>query len=285
MNPQMYGLDRRRFLKWASAAGAFFAAHGWLAAEEPKSRSLREQSSQDGPRLRHLRLVSSVPLAQMREFYQGLLGLRLLEDTPERLTIGAGQTRLTFLRPAADHGKPFYHFAFNIPENKVLRAHRWQKRRTPLLPIPKALRDSKYPDDVVNYSHWNAHSIFFFDPCSNVVEYIARHDLRNAAPGDFESEDILYASEIAFVVDEVAATAAKLKEVVGVGQYRGASDQFTAVGDERGLLLVMKRGRVISFDAPEKKAVSVFSTAAVVRGDRRTNYVFPEFPYEVLVEG
>jgi hypothetical protein len=58
-----------------------------------------------------------------------------------------------------------------------------------------------------------------------------------------------------------------------------------AVGDERGLLLVMKRGRVISFEAPEKKAVSVFPTAAVVGGARRTNYVFPEFPYKVSVEG
>jgi len=220
----------------------------------------------------------------MREFYRGVLGLLLLEDTPDRLTIRAGQTRLTFRRPAPDRGNPFYHFAFNIPENKVVSAHRWQERRTPLVPVPKTLRDPKYPDEVVNYSHWNAHSIFFFDPSGNVVEYIARHDLRNAAPGDFGSEDILYASEIAFVVDDVAATAAKLKDLAGVEQYKGASDQFVAVGDETGLLLVMKRGRVISFDAPEKKAVSIFPTAAVVRGDRRTDYLFPEFPYEIFVQ-
>lgn len=284
MNPQMYGLDRRRFLKWASAMGAFFAAHGWSAEKETASGSLPELGGQDGPRLQDLRLVSAVPLAQMKEFYQGVLGLQLLDYTPDRLTIGAGQTRLTFLKPAADSGNPFYHFAFNIPENKVLTAHQWQKKRTPLLPIPETLRDRNYPDDVVNYSHWNAHSIFFFDPCGNVVEYIARHDLRNAAPGDFGSRDILYASEIAFVVDNVAATAAKLKEIAGLGQYRGASDQFAALGDENGLLLVMKRGRVISFDAPEKKAVSVFPTAVAVRSDRRANYVFPEFPYEVFVE-
>ena len=49
--------------------------------------------------------------------------------------------------------------------------------------------------------------------------------------------------------------------------------------------LVMKRGRVISFEAPEKKAVKIFPTAAVVRGERRTNYVFAGFPYKVAVEG
>ena len=41
---------------------------------------------------------------------------------------------------------------------------------------------------------------------------------------------------------------------------------------------------MISFEAPEKKAVSVFPTATVVGGDRRTNYMFPEFPYKVSVE-
>lgn len=284
MKPQMNSLDRRRWLKWASASSAFFAAHGWTTGKELESNlSLPERIVQEGPRLRHLQLVSSVPLARMKEFYHGLIGLRLLEDTSDRFTIAAGQTRLTFLKPAANSGNPFYHFAFNIPENKVLAAHQWQKSRTPLLPIPETLRDRKYPDEVVNYSHWNAHSIFFFDPGGNVVEYIARHDLSNASPGNFGRADILYASEIAFVVDDVVATATKLKEVAAVGQYKGASDQFAALGDENGLLLVMKRGRVISFQSPEKKAVSVFPTTAVVRGDQRGNYVFPDFPYEVVV--
>ena len=85
-------------------------------------------------------------------------------------------------------------------------------------------------------------------------------------------------------MDDVAATASKLKEVVGVDQYKGGSDQFTALGDERGLLLVIKRGRVLSFDAAEKKSAGVFRTAASVRGVERTKYSFHNFPYEVMVE-
>ena len=46
----------------------------------------------------------------------------------------------------------------------------------------------------------------------------------------------------------------------------------------------MGRGRVISFDAPEKKAVSVFRTAASVHGVQRVQYRVPGFPYEVSVE-
>jgi catechol-2,3-dioxygenase len=283
MVPQVIQLNRRQFLNGATVAAAFFATHGFGEAEEQKTQAPSANAGKDEPRIRRLELASSAPLADLKKFYHRLLGLRVVEEKPERLTINAGRTRITFV-PATGDAKPFYHFAFNIPENKIVAAHQWQKKRTPLLPIPKTLRDPKYPDDVVDYRHWDAHSIFFFDPAGNVVEFIARHDLKNAVRGEFSSADILYASEIAFVVDDVAATAAKLKEVAGVKSYKGASDQFAAVGDEHGLLLVMKRGRVISFASPQKKAVSVFRTSVAVRGSRRTRYVWPRFPYDIAVE-
>ena len=50
-------------------------------------------------------------------------------------------------------------------------------------------------------------------------------------------------------MDDVAATAAKVAEVAAVAPYKGSSDQFTAIGDEYGLLLIMKRGRVIDFSS------------------------------------
>ena len=285
MSPQKNGPDRRRFLKGAVFASAFFAAHDFGGAQDPETGDSPVEDDEDGPRILRLELMSSAPTAEMKEFYHDSLGLPVVEESPERLTIDAGLTRITFLKAMETDGNPFYHFAFNIPENKILAAHQWQKKRSPLLPIPESLRDERYPHDVVNYSHWNAHSVFFFDPAGNVVEYIARHDLKNAAAGDFGSEDILYASEIAFVVDDVESTATKLKEVAAAEQYRGASDQFAAIGDEHGLLLVMKRGRMISFDSPQKKSVSVFATNVTVRGDRAMTFDHPEFPYNIAVEG
>ena len=118
-----------------------------------------------------------------------------------------------------------------------------------------------------------------------MVEYIARHDLKNAGSGDFGSADILYASEIAFVVDDVTDAVAKLKGVAAVQQYKGADDQCAALGDESGLLLVMRRGREISFDAPQKKAVTVFPTRASVRAAAHRTYAFPGFPYELDLTG
>jgi hypothetical protein len=284
MNPQHVPPDRRHFLGQASAAAIFLAAHGCADATEPKSPTPPARADAAGPRIRRLELLTAAPLAKMKEFYHTTLGLAVADDKADRLSIAAGGTTITFRPAPADEGKPFYHFAFNIPENKVRAAHDWQAKRTHLLPIPEALRDPKYPAGVVDYRHWNAHSVFFFDPAENVVEYIGRHDLKNAAAGDFGPADILYASEIALVVDDVPAAVTKLKEGVGVESYRGSSDQFAAVGDEVGLLLVMKRGRVISFDAAEKKAVSVFPTAATVRGAKRGKIGVGSFPYEVVVE-
>ena len=135
----------------------------------------------------------------------------------------------------------------------------------------------------MNYSHWNAHSVFFYDPGGNVVEYIARHDLKNGSTRPFGVNDIQHASEIGWIVDDVPAVAESLKHVAGVEQYRGGSDVFTAVGDEHGLLLVMKRGRILNFDpSTNDKAARVFPTEAAVAGASASSYTFPGFPYEIL---
>src|SRR5262249_13150446 len=116
MTPQVSQPDRRRFLNLATAAGAFFAAHGCGDAEEPKSPAPTVKDGKVNPRIRSLELASFAPLVAMKEFYHRLLGLPVAEDKPTRLAIDAGQTRITFVPSTEDNTKPFYHFAFNVPE-------------------------------------------------------------------------------------------------------------------------------------------------------------------------
>lgn len=291
-------MDRRQFWTRAAAWALLAAAHGKLVGAAPGSGSSAESPSPTGdaasgassdPRILGLRLLTSAPLSAMKDFYRGLLRLSVLGETPGEVTFGAGASRLTFVHVDSGEsdgegdGDPFYHFAFNIPENKILSARAWQKERTKLMPARQSLRDPDYPDDVIAFRHWNAHSLFFWDPGGNVVEYIARHDLNNSAPGPFTSEDILYASEIAFIVDDVPGTALDLRRAFELEQYRGGSERFTAVGDESGLLLVMKRGRQLGF--PEPKLADCFATVAHVRGAGPERYAFPDFPYEITSGG
>jgi catechol-2,3-dioxygenase len=276
-------LTRRHFLGSVTASGAWLALHD-AASAAPVVRSARDTAGR--PRILSIELQSGAPLAEMKAFYGKALDFGVIEETADTLTVEGGETRITFVKSAEmmDGRAPFYHFAFNIPENKILQALEWQKARTPMLPIPERNRAAGYPPEVVDYRHWNAHSIFFLDPAGNVVEYIARHDLKNGDSNPFAFTDILYASEIALVVDDVEATASRLADVTGVSPYRGGSDQFRAMGDEYGLVLVMKRGRVIDFTSNPHNAVRVYKTGVTLRGPKTNALELADYPYRVSVE-
>jgi hypothetical protein len=279
-----HGIDRRQFLGSAAAATAFFALHDLPASAVQAGGATPAAAGR--PRLLSLELQCGSPLAEMKAFYGKTLDLRILDDRADRFTVETGETRLTFIHSAeiVESRPPFYHFAFNIPENKILKALEWQKARTPMLPIPERNRAAGYPPEVVDYRHWNAHSIFFLDPAGNVVEYIARHDLKNGDSQPFGWNDILYASEIALIVDDVPATAATLAETAAVREYRTGSDQFMAMGDEYGLLLVMKRGRVIDFTSNPLHGVRVYRTGVTVRGPKAVEQQLAGYPYRLAVE-
>ncbi|HEY2466315.1 MAG TPA: hypothetical protein VGI45_00565 [Terracidiphilus sp.] len=273
--------DRRQFLAFAGAGGAaLIAAH--FSFGIPMETPMVDRT---GARIAKLDLLSSAPTHEMREFYGSVLGLSIAKVERKSVTVAVGDSMLTFRESSAEQDRPFYHFAFNIPENKIRSALEWQRLRTPLLPIPEPMRDPEYPAEVVNYTQWNAHSVFFLDPAGNVVEYIARHDLKNPAPGNFSSSDILYPSEIGIIVDDVIATAAALKEVAGLNQYRGGSEQFMALGDEHGLLLIMKRGRILNFNpATQDKAARIFPTGIHARGPKSVQYMPENLPYRVVFD-
>lgn len=226
-------------------------------------------------RLLKLRLVTAAPLGEMKKFYHEVLGLPLLDANAQEFTFNGGQTLITFAQAKPEHDEPFYHVAFNIPENKIREAHAWQKPRTPLDRLNANLRDPEMPEDVVHFRQWNAHSIFFWDPADNLVEYIARHDLQNGAEGLFSTQDILYASEIGFISEAVTNTALEMKQALGLEQYRG--------GDAHGLLLVIIRGRRWGY---EEKAppTGIFPTVAEIRGTQSAHFVTPGHPYEIIVK-
>jgi catechol-2,3-dioxygenase len=225
-------------------------------------------------------------MAAMKAFYGKTLDLRLLDVKDTSFAVEAGESRITFISSTETAGgrAPFYHFAFNIPENKILKALEWQAARTPLLPIPERNRAAGYPPEVVDYSHWNAHSIFFLDPAGNVVEYIARHDLKNGDTGSFGWPDILYVSELALVVDEVPAMAETVKKAAVLTQYQGGDSDFTALGDEYGLLLLMKKGRVVDFTGNAANGVRVYPTSVNVRGAKAAAHQLAPYPYRLNIE-
>ena len=213
-------------------------------------------------------------LDELRTFYREQFGMPVLADGANSVTLKAGDTALTFEQTSDETIEPFFHFAFNIPENKLVSAKTWLSRRAKIL--------SHHGHDEYDFRDWNAHAVYFWDPAGNLGELIARHDLANANAGDFRGSDLLNVSEIGIVVDDVPTEAKSLKAALGVETYKGsASQSFEAIGDAHQLLIVVPVGRGW-FPTGEKHAAA-FPTMAEMRGPATRTRAVAGKPYRVSI--
>ncbi|MNL17020.1 hypothetical protein D3C87_1380890 [compost metagenome] len=96
-----------------------------------------------------------------------------MEKGLNSLIIQVGSSVLKFIEnPEFDS---VYHFAFNIPENKLEEAIKWCADKIDLIMI-----ENKRV--IANFETWNANAIYFYDNNGNLLEFIARHDLDNYCP-------------------------------------------------------------------------------------------------------
>ena len=155
----------------------------------------------------------------------------------QKLEIQAGGTLLAFTQ-ANPEFEGAYHFAFNIPENQFHAAKDWISRRVLLL------KDVDGREEFESES-WNSQSIYFKDPAGNVLEFIARHALKNAVQGDFGADQILNVSEIGLASDDVITLANELCSKLNMSVFRQEPNEtFTPVGEDDGLFILPVKGRM-----------------------------------------
>jgi catechol-2,3-dioxygenase len=186
-------------------------------------------------RITRLELLS-VDLQEQRDFYADVLELPV-NLIPSALEIKVGATDLVFKQAWSDF-EGAYHFAFNIPENQFQGAKEWISSRVPLM------RDSSGQHEFPSKS-WNSDSVYFLDPAGNVLEFIARHNLKNAANGSFGSEQILNVSEIGLPSEDVVGFTNELSTKLGLSVFmQEPNENFTPIGDDHGLLILPARDRI-----------------------------------------
>ena len=180
--------------------------------------------------------ISAKNLQAQQDFYAQILELPV-NLSADRLEIQAGATKLDFVQ--ADSGfDGAYHFAFNIPENQFDSAKSWISNRCLLL------RDETGRDEFDSES-WNSHSIYFKDAVGNVLEFIARHDLKNAVLGAFDSSQILNVSEIGLPSEDVITFANELCTQLRLSVFKQEpSATFTPIGDDNGLFIIPIKNRI-----------------------------------------
>ena len=175
-------------------------------------------------------------LEAQAKYYAGVLELPV-ELSAEQLNVQAGKTTLVFTQANSDFDGA-YHFAFNIPANQLLAAKAWIAGRVPLL------RDENGRDDF-DSTNWNSHSVYFKDAAGNVLEYIARRDLKNPVEGGFNSRHILNVSEIGLPSEDVIGLANELCAKLGLSVFhQQPNENFTPVGDDNGLFILPVKNRI-----------------------------------------
>jgi catechol-2,3-dioxygenase len=209
----------------------------------------------------HLLRLNAPDLSAAHTFYAETLGLPLLRHTDHEVAFQVGWSTLSFV---VGHTQPnaAYHFAFNVPENQLELGKAWIGARTPVM-----VHEGQ---DTFYFDSWNAHAIYFDDPFGNVLELIARHNSPTASDAPFSIASLLCISEIGLPTADVLGDTARYCEMLNVNVFADTHyPEFTAVGDDEGLILVPKFGRLWS---PETglQARDLPVTLQVIVGDGRT---------------
>jgi catechol 2,3-dioxygenase-like lactoylglutathione lyase family enzyme len=169
-------------------------------------------------------------------FYNEVLGLNTMSKEDSGISFNAGSTKLTF-RPSINV-KPVYHFAFDVPNNKLLEAFDWIEKKTEIMYVIP-------PDKIADFYNWNAKSFYFYDNNGNILEFIARNDLDNASQKAFDGASILSVSEIGLVSKNVVVQCDELFDKYGLTAYskQPKLNKFIVLGTVTGLFILVEENR------------------------------------------
>jgi catechol-2,3-dioxygenase len=172
---------------------------------------------------------------KLRAFYTETMGLPLLAEEESQFSVQAGVSTITF-STVPDRADGPYHFAFNIPRNRIREAAEWLQERVAFLYAPGATTP------IVQHENWEAEALYFYDPDFNIVELIA-HKAAPESHAPFGSEQLIGLAEVGLPVTDVSGFARELREKLALPQWKTATALFEAVGNEEGMFIVVQEQR------------------------------------------
>jgi catechol-2,3-dioxygenase len=151
-----------------------------------------------------------------------------------------GETDIIF-KTATRLSNPYYHFAINIPANKIEEARDWLSGKVELIWF------EDYKSDIADFAGWHARSVYFFDSAGNIIELIARFDLDNSTEEPFNANQFLSVSEVGlvFMENEIDQRTAELMNRYSLPFFSKQlpEQQFKVVGDDLGLFIIVSEHR------------------------------------------
>ena len=175
-------------------------------------------------------------ITETESFYNDVIGLETISKTNSSVSFTAGSTKLTFR--SSENLKPVYHFAFDIPNNKLQEAFAWIEKKTGILEVVP-------PEKIADFYNWNAKSFYFYDNNANILEFIARFSLDNTSEKSFDGSLVLSVSEIGFVTKNVSKLSDEMsnKYDLSIFPKQPKLDKFIILGTDTGLFILVEENR------------------------------------------
>lgn len=208
-------------------------------------------------KIKSLKLYTT-KLKEQTEFYSKVIGVDIIDQSDNSVTFEIGKSQLTF--EGAPKSTP-YHFAINIPANKISEALQWLELKVTIL--------TDDGNKIQDFSAWNAEAIYFYDEDRNIVELIARKNLSNHARQKFSSASLLEISEIGVPSTTIKTQYDLIHELCGMKIFDGNFERFCAIGDDHGLFICINTKLKNWFPTDDKAYPSEFEICFV---EKKTAY-------------
>lgn len=211
--------------------------------------------------------------ASQVDFYSKVIGFELVQYADTQATFQIGRSRLRIVKN--DQFRP-YHFAINIPSNQIKEALYWLKERVEIL------KDGS--SEIQDFDFWNAKAIYFYDMDKNIVECIARNNLKNESQEKFSINSMLEISEIGLPVNNIETTFYTLNRLADVEKFDGGFERFCAIGNENGLFICINKQVKDWYPTGDKAYASEFEIE-FVENERTHKLAFKNEEIRIKTDG
>jgi len=213
--------------------------------------------------------VFTKDLRRQQNFYGNTLGLEQTADTGNSIGFRIGASQLFFKEYKS--ATP-YHIAINIPSYTEHEALEWLRERAEVL--------TDQGREIQDFKSWNAKSVYFYDPDRNILEFISRRNLGYVAGKEFGPGSFHEISEIGLAVAAIPPVYELLNKTLGLEVYNGSSENFSALGDEFGLLICIDMAGKTWYPVGDRAFPSEFELLLAVDSKE---YVFTYLDREIKI--
>lgn len=197
-------------------------------------------------KINRLKVFSSDIKSQLK-FYRDELDFEVKNYSEKSFELELGYSILEF--EYHENATP-YHIAMHIPDNQELEAFEWVEYNIGAL--------ENNGEKIIDFSAWNAKSVYFYDKDRNIMEFISRRDFSKPESAIFNQNNIVGIAEIGLATDDVKAKFDQLNKECKLEKYDGDFERFCAIGEDAGLIITINNVKKDWFPTSDKAYQSPF---------------------------